>query len=1371
MKKTLLCFLFLLPTLIFAQISSIIHCAGDNVFDLTSKTAELTKDRDPSQTYTIRYFLKYSDPAKGHEILNPQNYVCTDTHQEIFANVEGEGGTRTSYSFMIIVNSRLEFANASVSYPECGNTRVYLAARYGRSPHQYSLDGVHYQTASSFNNVAPGSYNIHIKDDYGCTKDSTLVVPSLTPFTATFLKIDNTCFGFKDGRIEVTANGGKLPYRYSINNNSAQTSNIFPNLAAGTYTVKVTDSNNCLEIYTLQIEQPNILLTPTTARNVTTPGGNDGEITVMASGGTPYYSYLLRNDFGIVRPFQSSNRFTAVAAGNYYVEVRDSKGCLTINPITVSSDPISSSPLVVSAAVTGINCTNFSGTITAQAAGGSGSYLYSLDGYNYVASNIFPNLSPGIYNLKVKDSNNVTESMNVIIEPYAELTVTGESSKIVSCSENSSSTITLTASGGARPYRYAIDNSAIYQESNTFSDLSAGTHTFTVKDANECTASNSLLIESPTSLTASAVVTQAQFCGDQNSVTINASGGKAPYAYSFSMGGIYSGINTSTLSPGNYTLFVKDSNGCIATTNVTVLAANVPVTTILSYTDVTSANSNDGSITVNATGGILPYRFSFLNSGSPAIISPASNFTFNNLAPGNYEIIVTDAKNCISQSLQVTITAPNPSASLTATADLVQPNCSNPIGVITVNASGGSGNYQYSIDGTTFNYSNVFTVSQSGTYTVNVRDSDNGLFSFNVAVSPLNPMALTATIISPVTCNNNGTIMAHVINGQAPYSYSINGSPFQYDTSIFTNLIAGNYSITAKDANGCMENAMITLQSPVALSASMFITEPQTCGDKHSVTIDATGGQVPYSYSFSGGDNYSQFNTSKLDPGTYSFFVKDANGCVAMTNTVTILSTTPLTTIATATNTTSANSSDGSITAMANGGIEPYTYSLLNNDNSVFVPAQANNTFNNLLSGMYGVIVKDALGCTSGITKVTISASLPTLIATIDILQPNCAFETGTITINATGGSGTYLYSIDNGITYSNSNIFNAVQPGTYTINVRDYNNTTYTSNVIIVAPVNPVLFTVSIVSPISCFSNGTIEVNAIEGKAPYSYSLNGSLFQTNKTFTNLVSGSYVISVKDANGCTNTSTITLQGPNLISASASVKNQTVTIDAQGGTGKLMYAISPNLNQYSANNIFSNLTFGTYTVIIQDESGCFVQLMVTVDPSPPVINGKTEIVLEFKSGQTLADIVIEGENIKWYSSKGTSTSKTNKSTETSLPLSTVLVDGVTYYASQTINGIESTERLAVTAKFNSSLATPDFDFNGFKFYPNPVKHMLSIANKTVIDNIEIFSVSGQSVLFKKINSTESEIDLSNLSVGMYIINVKSDGKEKAMKFIKK
>ncbi|MNL05164.1 hypothetical protein D3C87_1257470 [compost metagenome] len=378
----------------------------------------------------------------------------------------------------------------------------------------------------------------------------------------------------------------------------------------------------------------------------------------------------------------------------------------------------------------------------------------------------------------------------------------------------------------------------------------------------------------------------------------------------------------------------------------------------------------------------------------------------------------------------------------------------------------------------------------------------------------------------------------------------------------------------------------------------------------------------------------------------------------------------------------------------------------------------------------------------------------------------------GSITINAAGGKYPHQYSFNNGITYGSSNIASNLQSGTYNIKVKDAGGDILTLSTSLSA-VNPVVATTAITSPIHCFgsNDAVIQITATGGKTPYFYSINGSAYQSSNTFSNLYTGNHIITVKDSNGCSSVMALAIAEPAVLVSSIEVVNQTVTVNSSGGSGAYKYAISPNLNQFSTNNTFANLEAGNYTVIVQDESGCYVMLNFVINPPAPLIQSKDAITVDFKPGQTLADLIVEGQNIKWYSTPNALEGKTSKTNETPLPLTTILVNGTTYYASQTIKGIESKNRLAVTAKLNGSLSTPDFVLANFRYFPNPVLHNLTISNSSIIDEVEVFSVSGKSILSKKVNSEHSEIDLSNVSSGVYLLKVKSEGKTKTVKIMKK
>ena len=397
----------------------------------------------------------------------------------------------------------------------------------------------------------------------------------------------------------------------------------------------------------------------------------------------------------------------------------------------------------------------------------------------------------------------------------------------------------------------------------------------------------------------------------------------------------------------------------------------------------------------------------------------------------------------------------------------------------------------------------------------------------------------------------------------------------------------------------------------------------------------------------------------------------------------------------------------------------------------------------------------------------------PTLVSFVTATTIDCVNSKSTITATATGGKSPYSYSI-NGQSFSPVNVFANLVPGIYTIITRDALNCT-TNIIISIVQITPIVLNYVKTDAVCQGSNeGSILLNVTGGRSPITYTLKnqfGTILvkdtQAN-VFNNLFAGTYIVEAKDSAACITTLTTTIAEPTMLMATAAVENQTITINATGGNANYSYGLDGVA--YQPSNVFTNMAFGDHNIYVKDEYGCTFTVIATVNPPTPLINGKSTLTVEFTPGQTLEDIAVDGQNIKWYSSPNSLSGKTSKSAETTLPLTTVLVDGVTYYASQTINGVESTQRLAVTAKSNGSLSNPDFVLPNFKFYPNPVHHNLSLSNTAVIDEIEIFSLSGKSVLAKKINNLHAEIDLSGVSTGVYFLKVKSEGTIKSIKIVK-
>ncbi|QZK89214.1 T9SS type A sorting domain-containing protein [Flavobacterium sp. CHNK8] len=390
------------------------------------------------------------------------------------------------------------------------------------------------------------------------------------------------------------------------------------------------------------------------------------------------------------------------------------------------------------------------------------------------------------------------------------------------------------------------------------------------------------------------------------------------------------------------------------------------------------------------------------------------------------------------------------------------------------------------------------------------------------------------------------------------------------------------------------------------------------------------------------------------------------------------------------------------------------------------------------------------------------------LIPTAIIKQIDC-INNGSVTVSATGGTPPYTYS-KNGSVFTPNNVFNNLIPGSYSFDVKDaIGCLNIVNTVVTIAQPTPIVITATSTS-VNCSGNadGSITVITAGGTIPYKYSLNNGPSQASTVFTGLTVGTHIITVTDSSNCLATATATITEPLALTATTVSSNQSVIVNASGGVSPYSYSLD-NGQVFQVNNTFNNLVPGNYVFLTRDNNGCTTQNPIVINTPSPLINGQPKLTIEFKAGQTLADLVVKGQNIKWYLNQNPLAGKTNKTSQVPLPLTTVIVDGTTYYASQTINGIESVQRLAVTVK-SSTLGIDELAFKNFSFYPNPVKNVISISNDSIIDEITFISIKGETILTQKPNSLSAEIDLSNLSAGIYFLKVTSDGVKETVKIIK-
>ncbi|MCX8526462.1 T9SS type A sorting domain-containing protein, partial [Chryseobacterium formosus] len=451
--------------------------------------------------------------------------------------------------------------------------------------------------------------------------------------------------------------------------------------------------------------------------------------------------------------------------------------------------------------------------------------------------------------------------------------------------------------------------------------------------------------------------------------------------------------------------------------------------------------------------------------------------------------------------------------------------------------------------------------------------------------------------------------------------------------------------------------------------------------------------------------------------------------------------------------------STGAINLTPTGGTAPYTF---NWGGGITTEDRTG-----LSAGTYTVTITDANGCTG---TVSATVTQPTAMsATTSQTNISCNGGTnGTASIVVTGGTAPYTYSWSpSGGTAATAS---GLAAGTYTVTVTDANACIITRTVTITQPT--AISGTTVVTNIACNggSTGAINLTPTGGAAPYTFNWGGGI--TTEDRTGLSAGTYTVTITDANGCTGTVSATVTQPaTAVSGTTVVTN----IACNGGsTGAINLTPTGGTAPYTFNwgggittEDRTGLAIGTYTVTITDANGCTGTVSATVTQSSAIAAPTGAAVQSFNLGNTLSALVVTGQNIKWYASATDAANHTG-----SLPITTVIVNNTTYYATQTVGVCESTASLAVLA-YNASLSVgnaikPNSDM---QIYPNPVIDILNISGEEKIIKLAIYAADGRKVTEKTLSKNERSINVHSLVQGVYLIQVFTKDDVKTFKFIKK
>jgi len=392
--------------------------------------------------------------------------------------------------------------------------------------------------AATIDNLLAGQYEYNVTDANGCSGTSSNSIITITQPSALSISSNSTnnvsCFGGSNGSVSVAVAGGVAPYNYSWSNGGSLSS--ISNLAAGNYSLTVTDNNNCILESNYTVTEPTQLNLSINSSNVLCYGGNTGSATGVATGGTAPYSYSWSNG-------ASTASISNLRIGTFTLTVTDANGCSATSSVTISQ------PLALTGTTSSTRVSCFGGndgTATITVSGGTTPYSYQWSNGGTSATTTG---AAGAYTVTVTDANGckITRT-RCITQPTA---VAASFSKTnVSCNGGSNGTATVNPTGGTAPYTYVWSTGAT---TKTISGLAAGTYTVTITDNKGCVKTCSTTISQPSAQYATLTATSVScFGGNDGSISTSNGGGTSPYSYSWSNGASTANINN--LSAGMYYL-------------------------------------------------------------------------------------------------------------------------------------------------------------------------------------------------------------------------------------------------------------------------------------------------------------------------------------------------------------------------------------------------------------------------------------------------------------------------------------------------------------------------------------------------------------------------------------------------------------------------------------------------------------------------------------------------------------------------------------------------------------------------------------------------------------------------------------------------
>jgi len=893
-------------------------------------------------------------------------------------------------------------------------------------------------TTASVSGLSKGTYVVSLKDAKGCPASQIFKLSTPPAVTASpsvskpYSGYAVSCFDKTDGSASVTGGGGVGGYSYLWSTGS--TNATATGLGKSTYTVKVTDANGCVsQAAQVDMTAPApIDFTIDVVTGLACAGDANGILEAK-----PVAATIIGNPHYLWTSGETDATIRDKAAGTYTVTVSDDQGCSATQSKTLSTAPGYTVDVLPGSDYHGvpIKCYGDANgkllTVVKDAAGviaspqdytwyrngvvvGSGTTLSSQDGLDEATYKVEITYGTGC---KVSDQIDL-DAPGELTVAVAATTLTTFHNQPISCYDAKDANLKATINNaGTGPYTY------LWNTGNTttlLSGVGAGEYTITVKDINECAATDKITLDNPAPVVASIsdlsdYLTYGVSCTGlmDGSMTASGSGGTGVYTYLWSNNNRTTAVN-GLLGKGVYTVTVSDNNGCHDDASETITEPPVLEVSIGSYKDVACNGESTGEIHLAAQGGAGDYEYS--RNGTTWI--EAADFT--GLPIGTYTLTVRDGNKCTASAGQK---LDEPAALGLTFKDIEPAFCADPRGAVTADVSGGSIGYTYSwtdLQGNVFGTEMRLINARGGRYTVTVHDAHDCPIAGDVGITSTDGAQVSYTATTALCHDSSDGSAKLTVVGDGPL---VIGWPDGQSTLEGVNLKGGNYIVSITDGHDCTVVEEVKVPAPEALGLEVASFTAPTCnGDcDGALTLVARGGTGAYVYTWNNQHGVTQTGLCK---GTYTVVLTDVNNCrleqpVVLNEPEVLTLKTESSTLATC-----ADGCDGKLTVVGAGGNGDYAYSW---DGGITGSGRSG-----LCPGDYSVMVTDMKGCV-GSSVVTLANTPP---VRVDLGGGVTLCVGQTYTLDAGTGWKTIQWS-GNGLN-SNAQAVNIKDPGSYWLDVMD---------------------------------------------------------------------------------------------------------------------------------------------------------------------------------------------------------------------------------------------------------------------------------------------------------------------------------------------